>query len=94
VLSVQDSDAYGIGLLLEQFAYRDELLALTLFRSSRWHSQKCLFSAPESLVLNKNGSFIDLERASLVTRRNGKKKSQLAALMKYLAGPVFQAKDG
>lgn len=38
----------------------------------------------KTLHLNQNGSFIDLERASLVTRPNGKKESQLAALMKYL----------
>jgi|GEM_PF-761584 len=38
----------------------------------------------QTLHLNKRGTFVDLEQASVVTRPNGKKETQLAALMKYL----------
>lgn len=37
-----------------------------------------------TLHVNKNGTLVDLEQASVVTRPNGKKETQLAALMKYL----------
>ncbi|MBF8753629.1 peptidoglycan-binding domain-containing protein [Pseudomonas guariconensis] len=37
-----------------------------------------------TLHLNNRGNFVDLEEASVVTRPNGKKETQLAALMKYL----------
>lgn len=38
----------------------------------------------QTLHLNKSGTFVDLEEASVVTRPNGRKETQLAALMKYL----------